>query len=252
MYWRITCYNFNNRGLFQCIGNLLAKKEQGKLDDEVIECLAKLFSTVGLKLESECDDEMKKRAFEKSFNEFKDLGSSTFMTKYLLWGSWLFDKLSHFCLFCGKLEPYVMIINWVKSTSYVMCLLHSKNNISQILTTRTVSGSWSRTWLSCATTTGSRAASRLNLRELRTFTGSTPRRSSRRRWRLQSLPAAASLNPVRKRLCNLTNYQNYFASEPKFHPSTCEQITCRHRNYSLVWYDFDGPLFINLTLKMIK
>ena len=60
----------------QCIGNLLGKKDDGKLDDEVIECLAKLFSTVGLKLENECDDEMKKRAFEKSFSEFKELGSS--------------------------------------------------------------------------------------------------------------------------------------------------------------------------------
>ena len=63
----------------QCIGNLLAKRAQGKLDDEVIECLAKLFSTVGLKLENECDDELKKRAFEKSFGDFKELGSSMFL-----------------------------------------------------------------------------------------------------------------------------------------------------------------------------
>jgi len=61
----------------QCIGNLLAKRDEGKLDDEVIECLAKLFSTVGLKLENECDDEMKKRAFEKSFSDFKDLGQNS-------------------------------------------------------------------------------------------------------------------------------------------------------------------------------
>ncbi|XP_063678716.1 eukaryotic translation initiation factor 4 gamma 3-like isoform X3 [Bolinopsis microptera] len=61
----------------QCIGNLLAKRAQGKLDDEVIECLAKLFSTVGLKLENECDDELKKRAFEKSFGDFKEVGSNS-------------------------------------------------------------------------------------------------------------------------------------------------------------------------------
>ena len=66
----------------QCIGNLLAKRAQGKLDDEVIECLAKLFSTVGLKLENECDDELKKRAFEKSFSDFKELGSSMFSNFY--------------------------------------------------------------------------------------------------------------------------------------------------------------------------
>ncbi|XP_063689731.1 eukaryotic translation initiation factor 4 gamma 1-like isoform X1 [Bolinopsis microptera] len=53
-----------------CLSYLLTKKKEGKLGDEVVECISKLFSTVGLKLENECDVE-----FEKGFRDFRDLGS---------------------------------------------------------------------------------------------------------------------------------------------------------------------------------
>ena len=48
----------------------------GTLDDESIECLAKLFTTVGSKLEMDTShDENKKTMFEDSYKAFKDLAT---------------------------------------------------------------------------------------------------------------------------------------------------------------------------------
>ena len=55
------------------MGKLLAKEP---ITEDAIECLAKLYSTTGLKLENELDDELKRRAFIKTFSDFKELGSS--------------------------------------------------------------------------------------------------------------------------------------------------------------------------------
>lgn len=64
--------------LTQCIVNLLGKKDkQGKVDDEVVECLSKLYGTVGKKLEEECNDDIKKNMFDKTWHEFKSLSTDS-------------------------------------------------------------------------------------------------------------------------------------------------------------------------------
>eukprot|EP00116_Pleurobrachia_bachei_P007576 sb/3467838/ len=65
----------------QCINTLLEIKRDEdtglmeSIDDEKIECLSKLFTTVGQKLEEECKTEDKKRLFEQLFRTYSKLQS---------------------------------------------------------------------------------------------------------------------------------------------------------------------------------
>lgn len=57
----------------QCVGDLLNRKDPatGGLAEEAIECLSKLYSTAGKKLEEDCDTDEKRSMFNRNFNEYK-------------------------------------------------------------------------------------------------------------------------------------------------------------------------------------